>query len=188
MEGRVALAESTVNNARNAAFTDWRFQPLTAPEFEKIHIEISVLSPLRQIDDLADFVIGTHGIRLEKGRHAAVFLPQVAPEQGWDQRTTLEHLCRKAGMRADAWQRGATFKVFTPRCSAKNTELGRGASPESRRGDASPRTPRAGCGVPVRRFAADPFAEASAWLAHRYEDLEAFSVPSRPLPARCQPK
>ena len=113
MEGRVALAESIVNNARNAAFTDWRFQPLTAPEFEKIHIEISVLSPLRQIDDLADFVIGTHGIRLEKGRHAAVFLPQVAPEQGWDQRTTLEHLCRKAGMKADAWQRGTTFKVFT---------------------------------------------------------------------------
>ena len=113
MEGRVPLAESIVSHARLAAFSDWRFQPLTAPEYEKVHIEISVLSPLRQIDSVEEFVVGTHGIRMDKGRHGAVFLPQVAPEFGWDRRTTLEHLSRKAGLEADAWQHGTTFKVFT---------------------------------------------------------------------------
>jgi AmmeMemoRadiSam system protein B/AmmeMemoRadiSam system protein A len=107
------LVESIIRNARSAAFGDWRFTPLTAPEFEQVHLEISVLSPLRRIDGPEEFIVGTHGIWIEKGRHRAVFLPQVAPEQGWDRVTTLEHLCRKAGMEANAWQRGTTFKVFT---------------------------------------------------------------------------
>jgi AmmeMemoRadiSam system protein B/AmmeMemoRadiSam system protein A len=113
MEADGPLAESIVRNARSAAFGDWRFTPLTAPEFENVHVEISVLSPMRRVDGPEEIVIGTHGIWIEKGRHRAVYLPQVAPEQGWDRRTTLEHLCRKAGLKADAWQRGTTFKVFT---------------------------------------------------------------------------
>jgi AmmeMemoRadiSam system protein A/AmmeMemoRadiSam system protein B len=113
MEGSGPLCESIARNARSAAFGDWRFTPLTAPEFDSVHLEISVLSPMRRIDGPDEFIVGTHGIWIEKGRHHAVFLPQVAPEQGWDRRTTLEHLCRKAGMKADSWQRGTTFKVFT---------------------------------------------------------------------------
>lgn len=113
MEASDCLADCIVRNARAAAFGDWRFQPLTAEEFGRATIEISVLSPLRLIADLGEFVVGTHGILIEKGRRSAVFLPQVATECGWDQRTTLEQLCRKAGLPADAWQRGCTFKVFT---------------------------------------------------------------------------
>lgn len=107
------LAESIVRNAREAAFGDWRFPPLAAPELPAARIEISILSPLRRIADPADFVPGTHGILLEKGRRNAVFLPQVAPENGWDRETTLEHLCRKASLPANAWRRGPSFKVFT---------------------------------------------------------------------------
>ena len=43
----------------------------------------------------------------------ALFLPQVAPEQGWDRDTMLDHLARKAGLPTDAWRRGAQFEVFT---------------------------------------------------------------------------
>jgi len=47
-----------------------------------------------------------------RGR-SAVFLPQVAPEQGWDIATTLTHLSVKAGLPGDAWMsEAAEFYVF----------------------------------------------------------------------------
>ena len=49
---------------------------------------------------------------LEKAGRKAVFLPQVAPEQGWDLATTLGHLALKAGLPPNGWQEGARFKVF----------------------------------------------------------------------------
>ena len=43
------LAETIQEMAYSAAFCDPRFSPLTAQEFKDIALEISVLSPLRQI-------------------------------------------------------------------------------------------------------------------------------------------
>ncbi len=106
------LFENVVRNARNAAFRDHRFNRLTARELGAIAIEISVLTPSIPIGTAEEFVVGRHGIVLEKGRHRAVFLPQVAPEQGWDRQTTLQHLCLKAGLRPDDWRRGAQLSVF----------------------------------------------------------------------------
>jgi AMMECR1 domain-containing protein len=60
-----------------------------------------------------DIVIGRHGMVLELRGRSAVFLPQVAPEQGWDLATTLTHLAYKAGLPGNAWQDPkATFTVF----------------------------------------------------------------------------
>jgi AMMECR1 domain-containing protein len=42
----------------------------------------------------------------------AVFLPQVAGEQGWDRDALLENLCLKAGLARDAWKSGAEFWTF----------------------------------------------------------------------------
>ena len=42
----------------------------------------------------------------------AVFLPQVAVEQGWDRNALLENLCLKAGLPQDAWKNGAEFWTF----------------------------------------------------------------------------
>jgi len=51
---------------------------------------------------------------LTQGSHKAVFLPQVAPEQGWDLAETLRHLSLKAGLSGDAWRDpGTEFLVFT---------------------------------------------------------------------------
>jgi len=49
---------------------------------------------------------------LNKDDHSAVFLPQVAPEQGWDVSEMLTHLSVKAGLPGDAWKEGASFLVF----------------------------------------------------------------------------
>ena len=49
---------------------------------------------------------------LEKNGRFAVFLPQVAPEQGRDLPTTLSCLSQKAGLAYDVWRDGATFETF----------------------------------------------------------------------------
>jgi len=49
---------------------------------------------------------------LEKAGRGAVFLPQVATEQGWTLEETLTHLSLKAGLPPDAWREGAAFTVF----------------------------------------------------------------------------
>ena len=44
----------------------------------------------------------------------AVYLPQVAPEQGWGREEMLENLCMKAGLSKEAWKKkGTRFYVFT---------------------------------------------------------------------------
>ena len=110
---RRALADVVLDHALDAAFNDPRFPPLTAKEFPKIHVEISALTPPVPVASYQDIEIGRHGMVLELGGRSAVFLPQVAPEQGWDLATTLTHLSHKAGLPGNAWQDPrAHFTVF----------------------------------------------------------------------------
>jgi AmmeMemoRadiSam system protein A len=101
------------NMARAAAFEDPRFPSLRREELDLVEIEISVLSPPWEIPSYLEFQVGIHGIILEKGYHQAVFLPQVAVEQGWDREKTLTHLALKAGLPPDGWHEGCTWRVFT---------------------------------------------------------------------------
>ena len=97
----------------DAAFEDPRFPPLSAREFPRIKIEISALTPPVPVASYQDIEIGRHGMVLELGGRSAVFLPQVAPEQGWDLATTLTYLSRKAGLPGNAWKDPrAKFTVF----------------------------------------------------------------------------
>ncbi|MCB1151972.1 AMMECR1 domain-containing protein, partial [bacterium] len=59
-----------------------------------------------------DIVIPGQGVLLAKAGRRAVFLPQVAVEQGWDRATTLTQLSLKACLPPDAWREGAAFQVF----------------------------------------------------------------------------
>jgi AmmeMemoRadiSam system protein B/AmmeMemoRadiSam system protein A len=106
------LVEAVMDHALNAAFKDRRFGPLTELELSVCDLEISALSMPREIGSWKEFVVGKHGIVLHKEGRSAVFLPQVAPEQGWDAATTLAHLAMKAGLSADDWREGAKFQVF----------------------------------------------------------------------------
>ncbi len=106
------LYKAVIAEAVNAGLADPRFPPVTLSELDELTIEISVLTPPKRVDSWKDIIIGRHGIVLRKDGKGAVFLPQVAIEQGWDLETTLTHLARKAGLPGDAWRQGASFQVF----------------------------------------------------------------------------
>ncbi len=110
---RLPLYRGVMENAFNAGWRDHRFPPLQRSEMLDLEIEISVLTPPRRVSSPQDIVIGKHGVIIEKGHHSAVYLPQVAPEQGWDVEETLTHLSMKAGLPPDGWNQGATFSVFS---------------------------------------------------------------------------
>jgi AmmeMemoRadiSam system protein A len=93
--------------AFHAAFNDRRFQPVQPDELRDIEIEISVLTPLKRVSGAQDIVVGR-----EKGGHSAVFLPQVATEQGWTRDVMLDNLAVKAGLSAGSWKEGAYFSTF----------------------------------------------------------------------------
>jgi AmmeMemoRadiSam system protein B/AmmeMemoRadiSam system protein A len=98
--------------ALQAAFEDPRFAPVTLKELHDLEIEISVLTPMKPVDGPEAIVVGRDGVLLNKGRRSAVFLPQVAPEQGWGRDEMLDHLAMKAGLPAGAWREGAQFSTF----------------------------------------------------------------------------
>lgn len=116
------LYQSIMENAVSACVRDHRFRPVEAEELDEIDLEISVLTPKEEIAKPEEFIPGTHGIILEKRGKRAVFLPQVATEQGWDREKTLQHLCLKAGLSLDAWKTNCRFWVFTAELFAEGEE------------------------------------------------------------------
>jgi MEMO1 family protein len=107
-----SLYKSVMSNAVNAAVNDWRFRPVKIEECNDITIEISALTTPKPVASYKDIKIGTDGVILQKAGKRAVFLPQVAPEQGWGIEETLTNLSLKAGLAGDAWKEGASFLVF----------------------------------------------------------------------------
>jgi AmmeMemoRadiSam system protein B/AmmeMemoRadiSam system protein A len=106
------LALCAANNAVSAATGDPRFFPVGADELSRIHIEINVLSPPYRVSGIEEFVLGKHGIILEKNGRRALFLPEVMVEQRWTSEETLSHLCLKAGLPRDAWRSGCELSLF----------------------------------------------------------------------------
>ena len=111
--GRGNVVQSVVALAREAAFSDHRFVALKPRELDHLIIEISLLTPLEPIDDYRLIEIGRDGVILTCGNRRAVFLPQVATEQGWDLSTMLTHLSMKAGLAPKAYTEAeCRFEVF----------------------------------------------------------------------------
>lgn len=104
IEGSRPLPHTVEAMAKAAAFQDPRFPPLTAKEVPSLSIEISILSPLKQISQPEEIVVGKHGLVVEKGFQRGLLLPQVAVEYNWGRSVFLEHTCRKAGLPSEAWR------------------------------------------------------------------------------------
>ena len=99
------LYEVIGDMALEAAFNDPRFPPLTLAEYPDIHIEISVLGPMKRIHDASEVIIGRHGIYMKKGYRSGTLLPQVASERGWTVPEFLGYCARdKAGIGWDGWK------------------------------------------------------------------------------------
>jgi len=100
--------------AVQAAFHDPRFRPLDKSEWKDIEIEISVLTPMKKIEDVQEIEVGKHGLYIEKGYDSGLLLPQVATECDWDRMTFLEQTCCKAGLPRDSWKRaGVNIYIFS---------------------------------------------------------------------------
>ena len=112
IETPLPLNETVVQLGASVADSDPRFEPVTPNELPDIHIEISVLTPEREIASIAEVEPGRHGVIVEQGLRRGLLLPQVAVEHGWDAETLVSHTCRKAGLSPDAWRRGARIFVF----------------------------------------------------------------------------
>ncbi len=98
--------------ALRAAVDDPRFAPVRPKELDEIAIEVSLLTPLRRIADPAQIVPGRDGVVLVKNGKSAVFLPEIATDEGWTRDQLLDNLCLKAGLPAGAWRSGAMLAVF----------------------------------------------------------------------------
>ena len=104
------LDEGLSDYAITSAIHDTRFDPIAKRELPSLEVAVTLLTDFEDCDDAMDWVLGTHGIRInfvDKGRrYGATYLPDVAPEQGWSKEETLLSLMRKAGWvgRRDRWQ------------------------------------------------------------------------------------
>ena len=97
-------------SAISSAFEDPRFIPLTKEEFEKTEIEITVLGPLKKINDISKIILGKHGIYIKKDIRSGTMLPQVATENNWTVEEFLGYTSRdKAGLGWTGWKDAEIF-------------------------------------------------------------------------------
>ena len=108
------LREGLPKYALIAALQDTRFSPVTAAELPTLNVAVSLLVQYEDARDALDWEVGKHGIIIEYAGRSAVFLPEVAKEQGWDKETTLQHLLVKAGVR-EPFRKEMASKIKTVR-------------------------------------------------------------------------
>lgn len=110
LESTESIMAGIKRNAVNAAFHDPRFAPLKADELDQVEIEISILTEPQPLeyrgskDLLTKLRPHVDGVILREGTASATFLPQVW-EQLPEPEHFLSHLCRKAGLSADTWEK-----------------------------------------------------------------------------------
>ncbi len=109
IEGIHPLYEAVMEMARAAAFNDFRFHPVSKEEVPGLEIEISVLSPLKEITDIDEIKVGKHGLIVQRGHSRGLLLPQVATEWNWNRDEFLSQTCQKAGLPPDAWKDSDTI-------------------------------------------------------------------------------
>lgn len=108
LEAMQPLVIDVADNAFAAAFRDPRFPPLAATELDRVHIEISVLTPAQPLsfsseaELLALIEPGRDGLILEDGQARGTFLPAVW-ESLPDPKDFLRHLKLKAGLSPHYW-------------------------------------------------------------------------------------
>jgi len=97
-----ALVSVTCSSLHDPRFTR---EPVTQADLPNLDIEVSVLGPVRRVNDPRSLVAGRHGVVISRQGRSGCFLPQVATEQGWDLEEFLTQCCEmKAGLPGDAWQ------------------------------------------------------------------------------------
>lgn len=108
LEAHRPLAEDVTENARAAAFSDYRFAPLSVQELPGLRVEVSLLGPAEPLPARSEpeaasvLVPGRDGVILAAEGRRATFLPQVW-ESLPDPHQFIDQLRRKAGLPAGSW-------------------------------------------------------------------------------------
>ena len=118
LEARQSLGDDVRVNAVASALRDPRFAALTAAEFRRTQVEVSVLSAMEPLEfdneaqALAQLRPQVDGVVLEWAGHRGTFLPQV-----WEQLPTvgafMRQLKRKAGLPENFWSEGVRLQRYT---------------------------------------------------------------------------
>ena len=104
----------------SSAIEDPRFPSVSLKEMDNIVIELSILTPPKQIEVndpeeyLQKIVIGRDGLIAERGMRRGLLLPQVPVDhdRNWDVETFLNHTCQKAWLPTNAWKEKDT-KIYS---------------------------------------------------------------------------
>jgi AmmeMemoRadiSam system protein A len=115
------LSDTVADLAAVVADSDPRFEPVSPAELPRIELEVSVLTPERDVTDVGEIEVGRHGLIIERGSRRGLLLPQVAVEHAWDRDTFLAHTCLKAGLPPDAWRHGARILLFEAQVFSEKT-------------------------------------------------------------------
>ncbi len=112
-----SLRHAVTDSALSAALRDPRFPPVRKEELDEITVEVTILTKPELVDaapkDLPSSIkIGRHGLIVKSGYRQGLLLPQVAPENNFDEIEFLNHTCIKAGLPHDAWVTGAEVYAF----------------------------------------------------------------------------
>ena len=109
------LIADLIKHSKDAAFNDYRFNPVTENELKDIKVSISILTEPKKIDFtdeedlLSKMVPNIDGIIIKDGRYQAVYLP-VVWEQLPDKREFLNSLKMKAGLLPNHFSK--TFEAY----------------------------------------------------------------------------
>lgn len=109
------LIRDLIQHAKDAAFNDYRFNPVTESELKDVKISISILTEPRKIEFnneeelLNQMVPNIDGIIIKDGRYQAVYLP-VVWEQLPDKKEFLNSLKMKAGLLPNHFSK--TFEAY----------------------------------------------------------------------------
>lgn len=108
LQGIKPLYKAVIDNTISASANDPRFPAVGKKEEPGIDIEISVLTPVVEVKDLNEIVVGRDGLIISQGYRRGTLLPQVPEEYDWDRIEFLEHTCRKAGLPKEAYKDSKT--------------------------------------------------------------------------------
>jgi AmmeMemoRadiSam system protein A len=113
------LGRAVASAGASAAVRDPRFMPVTERELPSIHIDVSVLGPAVALRNPLAFRPGIDGIIVVRNGRRALFLPEVATDQGWGAEEMLDAVCEKAGLDRHVWHdpRTQLFAFRTVRVS-----------------------------------------------------------------------
>jgi len=122
------LSTGLSSYALTSALQDHRFSPISLRELPSLQVSVTLLTDFEDASGPMDWELGVHGLRISfhaRGkRYGACYLPDVAPEQGWNKEETVVSLMRKAGWggRKETWEEVGDMKVVRFRGDAEHLD------------------------------------------------------------------